>query len=231
MKSFLLLFLAASTAALADGPGVILSHYSKSDFELTTDPDAKPWKGIQGVFADRSSLDRPLPAYRTEIRSRWTDRNLYLLFICPYETLHLKPNPSTTAETNNLWNWDVAEFFVGTDFQNIRRYKEFEISPQAEWVDLDIDKDSPHMEAGIKWDSGIRAAARIDAQKKIWYGVMRIPLASIDSRPPANGLEMRANLYRCQGADPNRKYIAWQPTHSPSFHEPEAFGRLRLVGK
>ncbi len=230
MKS-LLLFLLAAAFLQAEGSGVILSHYAKADFALTTDPNAKPWKGIQGVIADKSSLGASLPAYRTEIRSRWTDKNLYLLFICPYENLHLHPSPSTTTETNNLWNWDVAELFIGSDFQNILHYKEFEISPQAEWVDLDIHKDQPNLGNGIKWDSGFKAAARIDEKKKIWYGVMQIPLSSIDSRTPANGLEMRANLYRCQDADPNRRYIAWQPTNSRSFHEPEAFGRLRLTGK
>jgi hypothetical protein len=71
---------------------------------------------------------------------------------------------------------------------------------------------------------------RIDEKNKVWYGVMKIPLKSIDTRPPANGLEMRVNFYRCQGPEP-RKYIAWQPTHSKSFHVPEAFGRLKLEGK
>ena len=135
-------------------------------------------------------------------------------------------------ETNYLWNWDVAEVFVGTDFKNIRRYKEFEISPQAEWVDLDIDRDKANFaEAGWKWSSGFEANARIDRKNKTWYGVMRIPLKQIDSRIPANGLEMRVNLYRCQGPPEGRQYIAWQPTRSDSFHEPEAFGRLRLTGK
>jgi hypothetical protein len=60
---------------------------------------------------------------------------------------------------------------------------------------------------------------------------MQIPLAAIDSRRPASGLEMRANLYRCQDADPHRRYVTWQPTGNPSFHTPEAFGRLKLVGK
>ena len=46
-------------------------------------------------------------------------------------------------ETNELWNWDVAEVFIGSDFKNIRRYKEFEVSPQAEWVDLDVNLDAP----------------------------------------------------------------------------------------
>jgi hypothetical protein len=57
---------------------------------------------------------------------------------------------------------------------------------------------------------------------------MRIPLKSIDTRPPAAGFEMRINFYRCQDAEPHRKYIAWQPTHAATFHVPEAFGRMRL---
>ena len=35
--------------------------------------------------------------------------------------------------------------------------------------------------------------------------------------------------FRSQGAPPNRKAIAWQPTHQPTFHVPEAFGVLKLV--
>ena len=53
-------------------------------------------------------------------------------------------------------------------------------------------------------------------------------IESIDKRRPVAGLEMRVNLYRCQGAAPDRKYIAWQPTGKPSFHVPEAFGLLKL---
>jgi hypothetical protein len=40
---------------------------------------------------------------------------------------------------------------------------------------------------------------------------------------------MRINLYRIEGPPPNRKFIAWQPTGSASYHVPEAFGRLRLA--
>jgi hypothetical protein len=40
---------------------------------------------------------------------------------------------------------------------------------------------------------------------------------------------MRINFYRCQGSDPNRKYVAWQATNAATFHVPEAFGRMRLV--
>jgi len=222
------LWLILSWCVQADGPGVITSHRSKSDFPLTTDPNNKAWKGVRGVFAEKGFKGEPVAGHRTEIRSRWTDRNLYFLFICPYEKLHLKPDPVATAETNKLWDWDVAEVFVGSDFQHIRQYKEFEVSPQGEWVDLDINRDFPSPEGGWKWNSGFECKARIDAAKKIWYAEMRIPIESIDKRRPVAGLEMRVNLYRCQGAAPDRKYIAWQPTGKPSFHVPEAFGLLKL---
>lgn len=213
---------------LADGPGVILSKQAAKDFPLTADPAAPQWKGVEPVIAARGPREEPAPGHRTEIRSRWTPTNLYLLFICPYEQLYLKPQPATTTETNKLWEWDVAEVFVGTDFERIRQYKEFQVSPQGEWVDLDINRDAPNPE-GWKWDSGFEVKARRDEQNKVWYGEMRIPIQAIDRRPPKEGLEMRINFYRIQGPPPQRIYVAWQPTGARSNHVPEAFGRLRLV--
>lgn len=214
---------------LADGPGRIRSLYTRKDFALTADPAAAPWRNVPPVIADNDQHGKPQPGHRTEIRSRWSDRNIYFLFVCPYEALYLKPNPSTTTETNKLWEWDVAEVFAGSDFSNIRRYKEFQVSPQGEWVDLDIDRDKPNAAAeGWLWNSGIKVKARIDEAKKIWYGEMQIPLAAIDARPPSAGNELRINFYRLQGPAP-RKYVAWQPTHANSYHVPEAFGRLVLA--
>jgi hypothetical protein len=227
MKLFLLLLAAMPLAA--DGPGVILSKYVTKDFPLTTDPGAEVWKGATPVYAANGPKGDPTPGHRTEIRSRWSDKNLYFLFICPYEALNLKPNPTTTEETNKLWDWDVAEVFIGTKFENIRRYTEFEVSPQGEWVDLDIDRDHPLPGGGWLWNSGFEVAARIDSDKKIWYGVMRIPIGKVDERAPEAGREMRVNFYRIQGPGPMRKGIAWQPTHAATYHVPEAFGRLRMV--
>lgn len=196
---------------------------------MTADPDAPQWEDAPAVIAENGPRGEPVPGHRTEIRSRWTRDNIYFLFICPYQELNLKPNPSQTSETNHLWNWDVAEVFVGSDFHEITRYKEFEISPQGEWVDLDIDRVNPLPEGGWLWNSGFTTKARIDTPHKVWYGEMCIPLHSIDSRPPVPGRQMRINLYRCQGRDPNRKFIAWQPTGERNFHVPRAFGLLKLA--
>src|SRR5580704_4334458 len=100
MNKKLLAGLAMAAAMLAaDGPGVIESRRSASDFELTANPDAPQWKGVAGVSAGHNYLNEPIAGAPTEFRSRWTDTTLYLLFICPYDELHLKSDPKTNEET------------------------------------------------------------------------------------------------------------------------------------
>jgi hypothetical protein len=200
------------------------------DVDLNTDPNSAFWKPAQPVFISGDTMGKPVPSHRTEVRARWTKDNLYLLYIAPYDELNLKPEPDTTTETNRLWNWDVSEAFIGSDFQNIRQYKEFEVSPQSEWVDLNIDLDKKGNRDAIKWDSGFKVSARIDSDKKIWYGTMRIPFSSIDTRPPTPGQTLRIGLFRCAGPTSARLILSWQPTMTNTFHSPEHFGTLLLAG-
>ena len=147
--------------------------------------------------------------------------------MCPYTELNLKPDPVTTAETPRLWNWDVAEAFIGSDSARIGRYKELQVSPQGEWIDLDIDRDDQKAQQGAAWTSGYTVAARIDREARIWYGLMRIPFTAIDTRPPEKGRELRIGLFRISGAEPRQRHT-WRPTGGVTFHNPEAFGTLRL---
>lgn len=224
---FLLLLFTVGLTAQAQDP-LIKSIQASSDFALSADPDAKDWKGVKGVFAPLGPLGNVMPGFRTEIRSRWTDKNLYILFICPFRQLYLKSNPSTTTETNKLWEWDVAEVFIGTDFKDIKRYTEFQVSPQGEWVDLDIDRNSDPPNHNWQWNSGFEVKARVDNDRKVWYGEMRIPMDKIDKRAPKIGNLMRINFYRFQGPPPDRKQIAWNPTGVNNYHVPEKFGTLKL---
>ena len=224
-----LLILVCSFSWMCAGAQTIRSVWSDSDPRLDSDPSSAFWRGARPVYMDSDRYGHRDPKFRTEIRSRWTSNNLYFLFVCPYEHLYLKPNSVTTAETNELWNWDVAEAFIGSDFQHIRHYKEFEISPHAEWIDLDIDRDHPHSEGGWKWNSGFEVSARIDETAHIWYGAMKIPYSAIDIRPAAAGNVLRINLFRSQGPPSARHELAWQAPMSNSFHVPERFGRLELV--
>jgi hypothetical protein len=211
--------------------GIFRSLYAAQENTLDTNPTSDFWKEAPPVFAKSDEYGHLLPKYRTEVRSRWTKKNLYVLFICPYEELYLKPSPRQNIETNELWNWDVAELFIGSDFKNIFLYKEFEISPQGEWIDLNIDLRLPHHEVGWTWNSGFTVRARIDAKTRIWYGAMRIPFAAIDTRPAAVGNLFRANLFRSQGPPGRQKSIAWKAPMSGTFHTPERFGELQLVDR
>jgi hypothetical protein len=193
-------------------------------------PDANPssdfWRNIPVISLTRDAYGEQLAEPATEVRSRWTSTYLYLIFSCPYEVLCLNPDPVTSRETNELWQWDVAEVFVRPDTADVRRYKEFEVSPQGEWVDVDVDLDSPNHEEGWVWTSGMEVASRIDSKSCIWYGSMRIPFSSIDPQPPALGNLLRANFFRWHGFQ--RRSVAWIPTMTSTFHVPEVFGTLLL---
>jgi hypothetical protein len=224
----LLVIAGVAYASLTDS-ATFKSVYADHDEALGTDPHSAFWLGAQPVYAELDVHGKIVPNHRTEVRSRWTKDNLYLLFVCPYEELYLKPTPNTVAETNELWNWDVAELFIGSDFRNIRRYREFELSPQGEWIDLDINLDAPRHEDGWTWNSGFHVSARIDSQAKIWYGAMQIPFTAIDQQAPAAGRMFRANLFRSQGPPSRHKSIAWKAPMTETFHTPDRFGLLELV--
>src|SRR6185436_11251740 len=151
---------------------VLTSRKAPADVELTADPASAFWRAAQNIATETDYTGNRVANHRMEVQSRWTQKHLYLLFVCQYEVLNLKQGPSTTAETQQLWNWDVAEAFIGSDFANIGRYKEFQVSPQGEWVDLDIDRSGQNRGGGSAWNSGFQVKARIDAANKTWYGEM-----------------------------------------------------------
>jgi hypothetical protein len=220
------LILLAAFARAGDDT-VIQSIQAEQDVALTANPGSTFWRKESAIYAERDRYGKSVTRHRTEIRSRWTRHYLYFLFICPYDELYLKPAPDTTSETFQLWDWDVAEVFIGSDFENIRRYKEFEVSPQGEWIDLDIDMGKPQHD-DWKWNSGFQTIARIDRAAKTWYAAMRIPFVAVSKDGPTPGATFRINFFRVEGADPQRKYAAWQPPMSETFHVPERFGILKL---
>ena len=220
--------LALIPALLWGQTSVLLSHRAPTDVELTADADSSLWRSIQGIVMNADYFGTPVANHKTEVRSRWTSAHLYLLFACQYEELNLKPEPSPKAETPQLWNWDVAEAFLGADLANIGRYREFQVSPQGEWIDLDIDRTGQRRGGGAAWNSGMQVKARIDATRKIWYGEMKIPFEALGGQPEA-GREFRAGFFRIAGKDPDKKKVSWQATGTTTFHVPEKFGMLRLV--
>jgi hypothetical protein len=106
------------------------------------------------------------------------------------------------------------------------------MSPQGEFLDLDIDASTPRpgYNGEQLWNSGMRVKARIDEAGKIWCGEMRIPISAIDKRPARVGNELRVNFCRQDGRGQDRTFLAWQPTGVWNPHRPAKFGTLKLIG-
>ncbi len=198
--------------------------------QLNTNPNSATWKDARSAWIARDcSRTLDYPDLKTEIRGFWTDTDLYLLFICPYRTLNLFLPAQNDKARRGLWDRDVVEMFFGDDWENIRHYREYEIAPTADWIDLAINLDD--QTAGRGWTSGWTTTARIDEKAKIWYAACRIPLKSVREKQPVPGTRWRANLYRIDGDGPDsqRRFMCWQPTcvtNRDPNHVPENFGTL-----
>jgi hypothetical protein len=172
------------------------------------------------------------PEAKTTIKAFWTDSDLYVYFRCPYKELNLFL-PANHAEARmKLWDRDVVEMFVGDDWRNTGRYREFEIAPTGDWIDLAIDLE--HKSFDHTWRSGWETLARMDEANKIWYAAARIPLSAISDKPVSAGTKWRINFYRIDGPGGNdtRHFMCWQQTCSRQHgnHTPESFGTL-VFGK
>lgn len=197
---------------------------------LRLDPSAPIWRTASRVSIDKDcSRMIDYPEIRSEVRGFWTDTDLYLLFRCPYKELNLFLPPANDKPRMKLWDRDVVEIFLGDDWKNIRHYREFEIAPTGDWIDLAIDLD--HDNYDHEWRSGWKTAARIDESARVWYAAARIPLSAVSSAKVSTGTRWRMNLYRIEGLGPDsqRHFLCWQPTcvqNRDPNHVPEHFGTL-----
>jgi hypothetical protein len=207
---------------------LLISSPAPATLGLTADPESAAWRAAAPVVIDTDYNGNPVQGYRTEVRSLWTPEALHVLFTNTSQELNLKPNPNLQAETPRLWDWDVSEMFLGSDAARIASYKEFQVSPQGEWLDLDIDRADPKAQAGAKWNSGMQVRARVDSASNTWYGEFRIPFKDLGISTPKAGSQLRAGLFRIAGRAPNRRYLSWQVTNGKTFHVPENFGTIEL---
>lgn len=172
------------------------------------------------------------PARQTEVRVLWTPATLYLRFVCRYRELYVFEDSDPNGRRDHLWDRDVAEVFLQPDPSQPRHYKEFEVSPNGMWVDLDIAPREIYPEGRSNLQSGLARSVWLDAQERTWAAELAIPMKVLTAELDPAAI-WRVNFYRVEGAQEPRFYSAWRPTNSaePNFHVPEAFGQLRFVEK
>jgi hypothetical protein len=227
----------SSTAKVCEfsppGAAFTVPHVGQAQ-ELNTDPDSPTWAYTASTWITKDCTHQiDYPQLKTEVRGFWTDSDLYLLFISPYKELNLWLPADNSKDRLKLWDRDVVEFFLGDDWANIRHYREFEIAPTGDWVDLAIDLD--HDSYGADWNSGWQRQGRIDEKNRIWYAAARVPLSSVSDLRAKVGTKWRLNLYRIDGLGPDsdRHFMCWQETcvlNRDPNHVPEHFGSL-IFGK
>ena len=197
--------------------------------KLTLNEHSPLWEGAAAQSMSKDcQRDIDYPQTKTLIKAIWTDTDLYLLFRCPYAELNLILPANHAVPRDGLWDHDVVEMFIGDDWQDIRHYREFEIAPTGDWIDLAIDLRRDSFDQ--TWRSGWETLARVDEAHKTWYAAARIPLKAVSTAPVKAGTKWRMNMYRIDGPSPDatRHFLCWQPTCDPKRgnHVPESFGTL-----
>ena len=192
----------------------------------------KVWRKAEWVRFDHDMSGRQkFPEAETQVASFWTATHLYFAFQCKYTTLNVYEGEDSAKERWELWNRDVVEVFVNPQPERVNHYYEFEVAPNNQWIDLEIDKDKdPFNDAG--WDAGFEHATRIDPQKRIWTCEMRIPLRSLQVETLLPATEWRINFYRADGpgAGAQRRFLCWSTIpEGKSFHAPTRFGIIGFV--
>ncbi len=169
----------------------------------------------------------PDPARQTEVRVLWTPSTLYLRFECRYRELFVFDDSDPNGRRDHLWDRDVAEAFLQPDPSRSRYYREFEVSSNGMWIDLDI---FPGGLSDLK--SGLRRSVWLDREKHIWSAELAIPMKSLTSNFDSAAI-WRVNFYRVEGPREPRFYSAWRATGTPqpNFHVPDAFGKLRFENR
>lgn len=222
---------AAQTQANYTSDLQVEANRAAADFATDGNLGKKAWKKARWIeFSHSMSGDASYPDQATRVAVLWTDKYIYFAFSCKYDALHVFEGEDISKERWELWNRDVAEVFLNPRPERQLHYYEFEVSPNNQWIDLEITRgEKPNHDAS--WNSGFEHATRIDRKRHVWTAEMRIPLSSMGVMEVKTGMEWRANFFRAagKGVDTQRKFLAWSTIPAgTTFHVPSRFAILRL---
>lgn len=192
--------------------------------------DATRWRtgetcSIEGSWRAEKYIGREL-----SVSTLWSKEAFYIYFSAEQtEPLVVSERPVLTKKAAGLWERDVCEIFIAPDKNEPRRYFEFEVAPTGEWLDVAIDSTSGERTTDWEYRSGMEAASRIEDDRIVM--AMKVPWEAFGRKPKAGDVWL-GNIFRCVGREPNRGYLAWQPTmtEKPNFHVPEKFGQFVFIG-
>ncbi|MCK9409529.1 MAG: carbohydrate-binding family 9-like protein [Bacteriovoracaceae bacterium] len=182
----------------------------------------------QLVMADGTE---PPASIDTRVGIEWNDNGLLVFFHGRFDTLRLAPDlvpMPAHAKTHNLWELsDVYEVFIGVHASQSKLYKEFQVSPEGRWLDIDVNK-----QLGISnhyWYSGLQCCSFVDNEMKIWSSIIELPWNCFGLHTRTEDV-WHANFYRASGTHHGDELMAWSPTGygEKCFHRSEHFGTIQF---
>src|SRR2546426_1768447 len=211
---------------------------SSVDFLPDGDPAKPYWKHAESVEFDTDASGKShFPEIATRVASVWTETHIYFLFWCRYDSLNVYQGEDPKVERWLLWDRDVVEVFLNPQPERVNHYYEFEVAPNNQWIDLEIDKTkNPFNDAS--WNSGFEHATRIDAKNHVWIAEMRIAVSSMNVSAMHPGAEWRGGFFFAAGESggDRPRFFAWSiisqgkkihlPTRVWIFLLPELFGNF-----
>jgi len=203
----------------------IVVPFIERDFTLDASRPADQWRKANPIaFCADWRGRNPDRDQETKVQALRSPRNLYLKFECRYHEIFVFEDSDPNGRRDHLWDRDVVEAFLQPDPTRQRYYREFEVSPNGMWVDLDI---FPGGRRDL--NSGLQHSVFRDDKSRTWTAELAIPLESLTAKFDPSAI-WRANFYRVEGRKEPRTYLAWQATNTPepNFHVPQAFGKLRF---
>ncbi len=180
-------------------------------------------------FADDTE---PPQSLATRIGVEWNDKGLLVYFRGRFDRLRMidgNEKTGTNTKTYKLWELsDVFEVFIGVNSKQTKLYKEFQVSPDARWIDIDVNK-----QLGISnhyWYSGFQCKSFIDEEMKVWTSIFELPWSCFGVNKKTDDV-WHANFYRASGEHHGEELLAWAPTGygEKCFHRPEHFGKIEFI--
>ncbi len=194
------------------------------------------WQGAKWVRFNHSYLgDATYRQAETEVASLWTAEHIYFAYRARYSSLNSYAGEDPAKERWKLWERDVVEVFINPRPERVNQYYEFEVAPNNQWLDLEIDLDKTPF-TNEAWNSGFDHATRVDEKAKIWTCEFRIPLKSMNVTGIKPGEAWRLNFYRMDGREEGTKLrhlMSWSTISPPhnGYHTPTRFGIVRFVNQ
>lgn len=196
----------------------------KGALDVAGFPREIAWKSAAPVrFCRDWQGHHPDATRETQVRAIWSPDFLYLRFEAKYRSIFTFPDRDQRQD--ELWTRDVAEVFLQPAGQSGHFYREFEVSPNGDWLDLNI---VAGKDANLHCSMKSRMA--IHASEKLWTADVALPMSCLIERFDPKQT-WRLNFFRVEGAGDSRFFSSWHPTNTaqPNFHVPEVFGVLRFA--